>query len=839
MSKSFRVTHNKNLFLEKNLLVRKLLFIILVFFGFIANSQEVTKGHLDLRKADFSQYYDLRGEWEFYPGKFLGPKDFKSTSPLAGVKYVKVPAKKPCWKGGCAADTGYGTYRLIIYLPPKKQLYALEFQYIYSAAKIFANNNLVTSFGKLSKHKKNSQGVYYFDYAPVVAEFDSAHKDYIQLIIQVSDFAASAKFGLTQDIYFGTYKTIKIKNTKEIIWFFIVLGIVFFTFIYHLFIFFYYPARREALFISLVSIALIFRAIFTNMIFLPPVDFNLAHKIAFITAAIIPMFLFMVYYSGFPVFFKKSFKKIIIWITTFLLIYYLFFPPITFDSLTSQFLPVIFFLFTLYPWFVLLYYVFKKKHTSYLIWALLAQTILISAFVNDILFYLRIINTGYISHFAFGIVALLLTIFSSSFFGVLFKENIKLKARLEKQNEILEIKVKERTKELEEKNQELKKLSIIASETQNMVAIFDRDLTLEWMNKSFEKTYNIKLEDAIGIVKLDKFSNYPDFQNILNEYLKKGKSVKYQKQIQTNGKTRWIQVNLTPLLDEDNDLNKIICIQTDITDIKEYQHELFLKNTEIESNIRYALNIQKAVLPEMKSFIKYFDYFLLFMPKHIVSGDFYWYKKLYSPDGEYFMVAIVDCTGHGVPGAFMSLIATRMLEDLISYQRKSDPAEILQILNKEVLEALRQEETKNTDGFDIILTKIEKHKQKKDYYKLTYAAASMFFYIYHQQDKNIKRYKGDVYHIGGVIANKNIKFRNFEVDIYKKDKIYLLSDGYILQINEKNQKFSYLRLMDLLYKIAEKPFDEQKEILEKTFLDWKNGTVQRDDITILGLTPKF
>ncbi len=812
----------------------KKLFIILLLLPLFVNSQTIKEGTIILRSKDISHIINLDGEWEFYPFKLYTPKDFKSPLPLDGVKYVKVPALKPKWQGGSMPDTGYGTYRLILYLP--RGIYALKFQYIYTSAKIWANKKLIYESGKIGKSKKEQKGVYEFNYIPIFYDYHDS-LPYLQLIIQVADFYTSKKLGITQSLKFGTYKKINEKYNKEKFLFFIILGILFFTFFYHLFLFIFFPSREEFLFLSLLSLSLFIRAIYTSLIFLPPTNIITAHRISFTTAILIPYFLFLIFHSSF----KQLFKKYMYWIITiYTAVFTLFFisaPIRLFDTIGSYsvFGAIII---SIYIWGKLFVNTFfNKKYNKYILWGTIAVSFLLIGFLNDVLFFIRVIPTGYISHYVFGIIVMFLTIFSTHNISNILKENVLLRKNLQKQNIILEQKIKERTEELEKKNHDLLKLSIIAQKTDNIIAVFDKNLKLEWANESFLKTYQIDFEKEKGKLSIIEFSNYPNFPKLLEGKLYKGESIKFQRKINTPNGEKWMQVILTPVI-RNNQLTLLICIQTDITEIKKVQNQLFIKNKEIESNIRYAQTIQQAILGDKSLFKAYFDGYIIYKPKEIVSGDFYWFKKITPQNQEQFIyTALVDCTGHGVPGAFMSLIASRLLEEMITLKEEYNPANILRMLNIEIIKTLRQIETQNTDGFDIILIKIKKNNDTT--YELTYASAAMPFYIYHKQQKRLVRYKGDVYHIGGVIANNLISFQNHKIEIHKDDIIYMISDGMINQLNKNGKKYGTLRLMKMLEYISTLPFEEQKEKVIETFEEWKNGIEQRDDMTFIAMTPKF
>jgi ligand-binding sensor domain-containing protein/serine phosphatase RsbU (regulator of sigma subunit) len=250
--------------------------------------------------------------------------------------------------------------------------------------------------------------------------------------------------------------------------------------------------------------------------------------------------------------------------------------------------------------------------------------------------------------------------------------------------------------------------------------------------------------------------------------------------------------------------------------------EIEEKNRDITASIRYAERIQRAMLPRENTFD---ETFVLFMPKDIVSGDFYW---MYD-NGDLQFIAVCDCTGHGVPGAFMSIIGHNSLNKIVREYGITRPSAILDQLNNEVLKALRQrnEETIN-DGMDMALIAFDKRK-----FSLDFAGAYNPLYIVRKGEVFI--YRGDRFPIGMTAIGDKKNFSNQNVDIRPGDMIYLCSDGYADQFGASDgKKFRTGKVKKLLSEICDLPICEQKTRLQKEILDWKGNKEQVDDILFIG-----
>lgn len=286
----------------------------------------------------------------------------------------------------------------------------------------------------------------------------------------------------------------------------------------------------------------------------------------------------------------------------------------------------------------------------------------------------------------------------------------------------------------------------------------------------------------------------------------------------------WQKKQIEEKNEELEQMNQEILAQTD--QIVKQKQIIEEKNKAITDSILYARHIQKAVLPSEEEIIRFFsEGFVLFLPRDIVSGDFFWGIRR----GHSVVVAAADCTGHGVPGAFMSMMGLTFLYDIVGAMPELDAAEILNQLRANVIRALhhkgKTEETR--DGMDISLCIINPLNNT-----LQYAGANNPIYII--RNGNLTILKPDKMPIGMHFDN-TIPFTNHTVEIGENDRVYMFSDGYADQFGgPNNKKFKYASLQKLLLQIHALPMQEQSGILLDTFNNWKGDNAQIDDILMIG-----
>ncbi|MEO1654528.1 MAG: SpoIIE family protein phosphatase, partial [Bacteroidota bacterium] len=240
------------------------------------------------------------------------------------------------------------------------------------------------------------------------------------------------------------------------------------------------------------------------------------------------------------------------------------------------------------------------------------------------------------------------------------------------------------------------------------------------------------------------------------------------------------------------------------------------------SSINYAKRMQQAILPSPAKLAGFFqDCFLIYEPKDVVSGDFYWYDQV--DDAHY--LAVVDCTGHGVPGAFMSMIANTLLNQIIIEKRTYPPAEILNQLYHKVHEVLYQDTSANQDGMHLVLCKIQKNDQD---FRVVFSGAKS--HLYYTQDQQLCKMEGDRKSIGGVWIDHNFSFTEQEINLRVGDILYLMSDGLEDTCNGHRKSYGRKRLEDRLRENMFWPLSQQKELLWKDLMHYKGQADQRDDI---------
>ena len=266
------------------------------------------------------------------------------------------------------------------------------------------------------------------------------------------------------------------------------------------------------------------------------------------------------------------------------------------------------------------------------------------------------------------------------------------------------------------------------------------------------------------------------------------------------------------------------------------KQEIEGKNEEILSSIRYAKRIQTALQPS-EIFMKHVfpDCFVFYKPKDIVSGDFYWMDKLEVIDASgnnssVICCAVADCTGHGVPGAFMSLIGNNFLKQSVRDKKIYTPAEVLDYLNKNLIQSLNQnlESDPIRDGMDIVFITIDFQKME-----LQFAGANNPIYVI--RDKELMIVKPDKQAIGSV-SEVQIPFTNHQIALRSGDLIYLFTDGYADQFGGTNgKKLKYKSMQSLFLSISDLELSEQLSNIRIHFENWKGNLEQTDDVCVLGI----
>ncbi len=262
--------------------------------------------------------------------------------------------------------------------------------------------------------------------------------------------------------------------------------------------------------------------------------------------------------------------------------------------------------------------------------------------------------------------------------------------------------------------------------------------------------------------------------------------------------------------------------------IEKQKEEIEEQKKHIMDSIYYARRIQNAILPSFTLIERYVkNYFILYMPKDIVSGDFYWMQEA---DG-LFMMAAVDCTGHGVPGAFMSIVGFNQLNNAITVKKARAAGAILEELNSGVISTLNEGKSDNSikDGMDLALCVFDFPAKK-----VQFAGANNPLVLI--RDGQVIKYRGDRFPIGAFDGSNPQRFKNNEIDLLEGDCLYLSSDGYADQFGgPDNKKFMFRKFEELLIEINSQPMDMQKDLLHKRLYEWMGVNDQVDDILVIGI----
>jgi serine phosphatase RsbU (regulator of sigma subunit) len=262
--------------------------------------------------------------------------------------------------------------------------------------------------------------------------------------------------------------------------------------------------------------------------------------------------------------------------------------------------------------------------------------------------------------------------------------------------------------------------------------------------------------------------------------------------------------------------------------LEQQNAEITMQKKSITDSINYAKKIQDSILPPENQIKRVLpNSFILYEPKDVVSGDFYW---LDSRDN-FSIFAAVDCTGHGVPGALMSVVGFNLLNQAVNEMGLTKPSDIIHHLDYGVNKLLRQSDGGNTvkDGMDLALCSYDSSTRKMQY-------AGVFNPAYIITKGEFVQLKPDKFPIGINADGVTDNYTNHEFQLYPGDMIYLFSDGYADQFGGPiGKKYKYTRFRDLLLRIHALPCEEQMRMLKKEFVDWKGGLEQVDDILVIGV----
>ncbi|MCU0390822.1 MAG: SpoIIE family protein phosphatase [Thermoflexibacter sp.] len=267
-----------------------------------------------------------------------------------------------------------------------------------------------------------------------------------------------------------------------------------------------------------------------------------------------------------------------------------------------------------------------------------------------------------------------------------------------------------------------------------------------------------------------------------------------------------------------------------------YEKVIEKKNENITDSLKYAQRIQKAILGNEEEILCNFrEGFIFFQPKDIVSGDFFWFSQLFFNTEEKSSLRILiaaDCTGHGVPGAFMTVMGNALLDEIINEKCITAPSQILHELDKKVIATLQKQNFNQSDGMDMVILVIE---EKDDRTKWVHwaGAKNPLYYI---RNKQLHEIKGDKFPIGGNPLKYPKVFNTHTLQLEQDDIFYLFSDGFQDQFGgQENKKYMVKRFRSFLADISILPMTEQREKIAQEFANWKGKHEQTDDVLVMGI----
>lgn len=376
-------------------------------------------------------------------------------------------------------------------------------------------------------------------------------------------------------------------------------------------------------------------------------------------------------------------------------------------------------------------------------------------------------------------------------------------------------------------------LSMVAQSTTNAVAILDKRQRIKWVNEAFSSILGYGLEEVVDKTP-DSFlyGALTDISTVklIERKLSNNESVKTEiVNYHKDGSPRWIETVINPVLNDDGKLQNYICIEQDITERKEKQAVIKQQHTSILNSLEYATRIQNSLIPS-KSELQaiHTESFALYRPKDIVSGDFYMVEKIQINQNESVELYIVaDCTGHGVPGAMLSVLCSSILKEAIRDKNINEPSKALDFAKRKLTTFLNSSNGQTMyDGMDVSMCAIFPEKGL-----IQFSGANLPLYLI--RDNELQVIKGDRQSIG--FSQQTNPFTTHTLPYQKDDLIYMFSDGIVDQFGgEKDKKFMSRRLKELLLSVNEEPLDQQKELIQREILDWKGNNEQTDDICIIG-----
>ena len=346
-----------------------------------------------------------------------------------------------------------------------------------------------------------------------------------------------------------------------------------------------------------------------------------------------------------------------------------------------------------------------------------------------------------------------------------------------------------------------------------------------------DKAYEIALYVNAKPLIYEVLQAYSEYYEMLGEF---AKSLEYYKKFNnlkeevlnhdTHNKIKQQQINFA--IERSQKEAEIYQLRN--VELKAAFDEISYKNKNILASIRYALRIQNAIIPSDAIIKNYFpDSYVLYKPRDIVSGDFYWFEE----HDNLIFFSVVDCTGHGVPGAFMSIMGYNILNQAVFEKKLKSPSDILNYLCREIFYHLRKKDCGDLvqDGMDLMLCVYDENDKTLEF-------SGVHNPLYLIRNNELTVFKSDAHSIGEPFDDEFSGYASNNITIQKNDVIYLFSDGFADQFGgPERKKFMSKRFKQTLIDISLLPMENQKQKLESVFDDWLGNSEQMDDVTVMGV----
>ncbi len=868
-------------------------FVIFLQLTFTDNAYAQPKainGIIDLSLTDFENegIINLSGEWEFYWNQLIIPGIPRKMNGDT-IQYCEVPQlwDKRIIKGEKQNGIGYSTYRLKVITNNHIEALALRLKRIETSYKLWINDSLILSIGEVGENKEKSKPVK----RTIEKTFLVPGKEFY-ITIQVSNFFHK-KGGIENEIQLGLPDMI-FKRAKKARGFEIFLiGALLITAFFHLGLFILRNKTYSLLYFSLLLFFELLHTSFNGEVFATYIfrefSWNVLIKLDFVSNYMVLAFAGLFFQS----IFKKEISKKIIYI---ICIYSLLMTLIVLFTKAIFFTKLLIF-YEIIAGLTLLYLIYGQALAIYrgkkgALFPLIGTIILLVSAVNDILFEMQIINTMYIFSFGMFLFILFQIYLLTQNFSKLYKKADKVNRTTVELERIRNSFLKKSTFDIFEP------LRILASGYRaNRAILFaykNNELTIKAKfpkNENFENAkyphelINHVIKKKKSVVIADAYSN--EFYRG-KEYLDKFKTksalcvpflggdkitglIYLENDIQfkafTNEQRNIIKLltnqisgmivnfdfyneleslnnNLAEIVEErtanvKHQREKIVTQRDEIKKQNEWLNSIYKKllisSKSIRDSIKYAERIQKAILPKPEYIQRvYPDSFIFYRPKEALSGDFYWAETKIDNGKVKYIFTVADCTGHGVPGALMSIIGNNLLNYAVIECGLNKPSEILNNLQDNIKHKLHQgrEKSDSKDGMDMSVISYEPKSLT-----LEYAGARNNLYLFRNDE--LVEIKADRMSIGGrehARISESRKFKNYEIQLKKNDVIYIFTDGFVDQIGgEEDRKFMKSRFKMLLSEIHTFSCREQELQLEKIFKLWKGNHTQIDDILVTGI----